>query len=75
VSKLLPLLDPFQEIRKIYFATTRATIDADIARALALLTHMPDDDARQRAAGYMHGLADLQREWKVKRPPGGRRKA
>ena len=75
MSKLLRMLDPFQEIRQLYFATTRETIDADIARALELLTHMPDDDARQRAAGYMHGLADLQREWTVKRPPGGRRKA
>jgi hypothetical protein len=28
---------------------------------------MSDDDARQRAAGLMHGLTDLKREWKPKK--------
>lgn len=66
MSKLLPMLDPFDEIKRIYFSTTRQTIERDMARALELLTHMPSDDARQRVAGFMHGLADLQREWKPK---------
>lgn len=66
MSKLLPMLDPFDEIKRIYFSTTRQTIDRDMARALELLTHMPSDDARQRVAGFMHGLADLKREWKAK---------
>jgi hypothetical protein len=66
MSKLLPMLDPFDEIKRIYFSTTRQTIERDMARALELLTHMPSDDARQRVAGFMHGLADLKREWKVK---------
>jgi hypothetical protein len=72
MSKLLPMLDPFDEIKRIYFSTTRQTIERDMARALELLTHMPSDDARQRVAGFMHGLADLKREWKPKeknRPP------
>jgi hypothetical protein len=66
MSKLLPMLDPFDEIKKLYYSTTRETIDRDLRRALDLLAHMPDDDARQRAAGLMHGLSDLQREWKPK---------
>ena len=65
MSKLLPMLDPFDEIKRIYFSTTKQTIERDMARALALLTHMPSDEARQRAAGFMHGLSDLKREWKV----------
>lgn len=68
MSKLLPMLDPFDEIKRIYFSTTKQTIDRDLARALELLTHMPSDDARQRAAGFMHGLSDLKREWKPKGP-------
>ena len=64
MSKLLPMLDPFDEIKRLYFSTTKQTIERDMARALELLTHMPSDDARQRAAGFMHGLADLKREWK-----------
>jgi hypothetical protein len=64
MSKLLPMLDPFDEIRKLYFSTTRETIERDLTRALDLLTRMGSDDQRQRAAGYMHGLAELKREWK-----------
>lgn len=64
MSKLLPMLDPFDEIKRIYFTTTKQTIERDMARALELLTHMPSDEARQRVAGFMHGLADLKREWK-----------
>ena len=59
------MLDPFDEIKRIYFSTTKQTIERDMARALALLTHMPSDEARQRVAGFMHGLSDLKREWKV----------
>jgi hypothetical protein len=61
------MLDPFEEIRKLYFSTTRETIDRDLTRALDLLTRMPTDDERQRAAGYMHGLSELKREWKQKK--------
>lgn len=64
MSKLLPMLDPFNEIKKLYFSTTRDTIDRDFTRALDLLTRMASDDERQRAAGYMHGLSELKREWK-----------
>lgn len=66
MSKLLPMLDPFDEIKRLYFSTTKQTIDRDMARALELLTHMPSDDARQRVAGFMHGLSDLKREWQPK---------
>jgi ribosomal protein S17E len=64
MSKLLPMLDPSDEIRKLYFSTTRETIDRDLTRALDLLTRMPSDELRQRVAGYVHGLSELKREWK-----------
>jgi hypothetical protein len=63
MSNLLPMLDPFDEIKKLYFSTTRETIDCDLTRALDLLTRMASDDERQRVAGYMHGLSELKREW------------
>lgn len=68
MTKMLPMLDPFDEIKRLYFTTTAQTIERDIARALDLLTRMPDDDARDRVAGYMHGLADLRKEWKGTAP-------
>src|SRR6185436_2783254 len=68
MSKVLPMLDPFDEIKKLYFSTTRDTIERDLARALDLLTRMPSDADRDSVAGYMHGLADLRREWKGATP-------
>lgn len=75
MSRMLPMLDPFDEIKQIYYSTTRETIEGDLARALDLLRQMPDDEARQRAAGLMHGLSDLQREWASKKKTGKRAKA
>ncbi len=72
MSKLLPMLDPFDEIKRIYFSTTKQTIERDMARALELLTHMPTDEARQRVAGFMHGLSDLKREWKPRKKTNAR---
>jgi hypothetical protein len=69
MSKLLPMLDPFDEIRRLYFTTTRNTIERDLAHALDLLKRMPTDAERQRAAGLMHGLSDLKREWKAQGAP------
>jgi hypothetical protein len=74
MSKLLPMLDPFDEIRRLYFSTTRDTIERDLTRALDLLTRMPSDADRDRVAGYMHGLADLRREWKGATPKAKSRK-
>jgi hypothetical protein len=71
MTRLLPMLDPFDEIRRLYFSTTRETIERDMARATELLTRMPSDADRQRVAGFMHGLSDLRREWKPATPRGG----
>jgi hypothetical protein len=73
---MLRMLDPFDEIRRLYFTTTKQTIERDMARALDLLTHMASDEERQRVAGYMHGLSDLRREWrpKEKRAPATKKK-
>ena len=72
MSKMLPMLDPFDEIKRIYFSTTAQTIERDIARRARPAHQMPDDEARDRVAGYMHGLADLRKEWKGETPGRGR---
>jgi len=71
MSKMLTMLDPFDEIKRLYFSTTKQTIERDLARAMELLTHLPSDEARQRVAGYMHGLSDLKREWKPTKKAAG----
>ena len=59
----LPMLDPLAEIRRLYFSTTRATIERDFAQALDLLKSMAGEDERSRATVFMHGLAQMRSEW------------
>ena len=57
------------EIRRIYFKTTRQTVDHDMAHAIELLKSLPTEDDREKATVYMHGLAEMHRNW-VKKKPG-----
>jgi hypothetical protein len=67
--------DPVAEIRRLYYATSKQTIGADLARAIDLLKQLPGEEARQRAAVFMDGLAQLRSEWGVREAgPGGRRR-
>jgi hypothetical protein len=50
-------------IKKLYFATTKATIGRDFDHAIDLLKSMASEDDRERAAVYMEGLAQLRAEW------------
>jgi hypothetical protein len=61
--KFLPIVDPLGEIRRVYFATTRATIDRDFETALELLKAMDNEDERSRATVFMHGLAQMRSDW------------
>ena len=63
------------EIRRIYFKTTRETIDHDFAHAIELLKSLPNEDEREKATVYMQGLAEMQRNWARKKPKGGSRKS
>lgn len=58
------------EIRRIYFKTTKRTIDHDFAHAIDLLKSLPDEASREKAVVYMEGLAQMRKEWapKVKGP-------
>jgi hypothetical protein len=65
-------MDPLEEIRRLYFAATRATIDRGFARAVDLLKALPTEEARERAHVYMGGLAEMRKEWGGGRPAGRR---
>jgi hypothetical protein len=56
-------MDPLTEIKRLYFNTTRTTIQRDLARAIQLLKTLGTDDERQRAAVYMDGLSQMRSEW------------
>jgi hypothetical protein len=62
----LPMLSTeakLAEIRRLYYRTTRQTIDADLAKAMDLLKSMPSEQERERAAVYMDGLAQMRSDW------------
>ncbi|MGH6693215.1 MAG: hypothetical protein ACREF4_21310 [Gammaproteobacteria bacterium] len=67
--------DPRQalaDIRKIYFTTTRRTIQHDLAHAIELLKTIPTEEERDKARVYMDGLAQMRGEWTGKRGTRGK---
>jgi hypothetical protein len=62
----LPMLsadDKHAEIRRLYFTTTKGTIQQDLEKALDLLKSMASEEERERATVYMEGLAQMRRDW------------
>lgn len=55
--------DAIAEIRRIYFKTTKKTIEHDFAHAIELLKSLPDEDTRDKAAVFMEGLNEMRRQW------------
>lgn len=67
-----PPADPqsvLSQIRRIYFKTTRRTIEHDIAHAIELLKSLPSEEEREKATVYMEGLAQMRREWARRHTP------
>ncbi|MET0163590.1 MAG: hypothetical protein ABW318_01135 [Vicinamibacterales bacterium] len=52
-----------EEIRRLYYGATRATIARDFERAIDLLKSMGSEEERERATVYMQGLADMRSQW------------
>ena len=62
------------EIRRIYFKTTKKTIEHDFAHAIALLQTMASEEDRQKASVFMEGINELRKEWSPKQKPAPRKK-
>ncbi len=73
--KMLSADDKLTEIRRLYFATSRQSIQGDLTRALDLLKSMASEDERERATVYMEGLAEMAKDWSRASAPTGARKA
>jgi len=73
--KMLSADDKLTEIRRLYFATSRQSIQNDLTRALDLLKSMPTEEERERATVYMEGLAEMAKDWTRDSAPKGARKA
>jgi hypothetical protein len=59
--------DKLAEIKRLYYETTRQTINEDLAKALELLKSMGSEDERERAAVYMDGLSQMRSDWSRKK--------
>ncbi|MGE5245082.1 MAG: hypothetical protein ACM3SQ_12710 [Betaproteobacteria bacterium] len=55
--------DKIAEIKRLYYGTTRQTIERDLARAMQLLKSMASEAERERAAVYMDGLSQMRSDW------------
>jgi hypothetical protein len=60
---MLTAEDKLAEIRRLYFTTTKQTIQDDLAKALDLLKSMNSEEERERATVYMEGLAEMYQAW------------
>ena len=61
--KMLTSAEKLAEIRRLYFKTTKQTIQQDLERALDLLKSMTSEEERERATVYMEGLAQMRSDW------------
>jgi hypothetical protein len=61
--KMLSTEAKLAEIRRLYFSTTKQTIQQDLATALDLLKSMHTEEERERATVYMEGLAQMRSDW------------
>jgi hypothetical protein len=61
--RMLTADDKLAEIRRLYFKTTRHTIQDDLAKALDLLKSMNSEEERERATVFMEGLAEMYKDW------------
>lgn len=69
----LPMLsadDKHAEIRRLYFQTTKQTIQQDLEKALDLLKSMASDEERERATVYMEGMAQMRKDWGMSKGSG-----
>lgn len=65
-SPMLTMLSGDQklaEIKRLYYQTTRPTIQQDFAKAIDLVKSMTSEEERERAAVFMDGLAQMRSDW------------
>ena len=70
--RMLSADDKLAEIRRLYFKTSRQTIQEDLAKALDLLKSRNTEEERERATVYREGLAEMSKTWVRKRKKPGR---
>ncbi len=70
--KMLTSNEKIAEIRRLYFQTTKRTIQEDLAKALDLLKSMNSEEERERATVFMEGMAQMRSDWVRQSKPKNR---
>jgi hypothetical protein len=60
------MADTLETLRKLYFNTTKATVQKDLDRAIDLFKTLKSEDDREKAAVFMDGLSQMRSEWGVR---------
>ena len=56
-------MNAVDQIKRLYYAATKATIVRDLEQAIDLLKSLATEEDRERAAVYMDGLSQMRSEW------------
>lgn len=64
-------MTPLEELRRLYFETTKASIHKDFDRAIDVLKSLETPEERSKATVYMAGLAEMRKEWGAHKREGG----
>jgi hypothetical protein len=59
-------LSPLAELRRIYFKTTKQTIENDLMHAIELFKQLPEEE-QEKGAVYMEGIGQMRKEWERKK--------
>ena len=62
------------QLRRIYFKTSKKTIEHDFAHAISLLKTIESEEDRQKASVFMEGINELRKEWTPKPKPASKPK-
>lgn len=66
---LLTSVQKVAEIKRLYYQTTRPTIQRDLAKAIDLVKSMESEEERERVAVYLDGLSQMRSDWAERRRP------
>ncbi len=55
-----------EELRRIYFKTTKQTIDNDLIHAIELFKQLGEAE-QDKGAVYMEGIGQMRKEWAAKK--------
>jgi len=61
--RMLSADDKVAEIKRLYYQTSRLTIQQDFAKAIDLLKSMSGEAERERVAVYMDGMSQMRADW------------